>query len=153
MRLHIAVVFVLTAVCISLCLWLYQFDRVPSAPTNEHLGCVRYHCYSRCCMILFLKRLITLAALPLAEWGLLWLLCGRCSSQLLLLWWSRRSQRAGLVALQHVGSSWTRVRTHVPCTGRRILNHWAPRVSCCALSCAYPVYVPCKWVSWEYKLK
>ena len=29
----------------------------------------------------------------------------------------------GFVALQHVGSSWTRDRTHVPCTGRRTPTH------------------------------
>ena len=29
----------------------------------------------------------------------------------------------GLVALQHVGSSWTRDQTHVHCTGRCIHNH------------------------------
>ena len=33
----------------------------------------------------------------------------------------------GLVAPWHVGSSWTRTRTHVPCIGRRILNHCATR--------------------------
>ena len=33
----------------------------------------------------------------------------------------------GLVAPRHVGSSWTRARTHVPCIGRRILNHCATR--------------------------
>ena len=33
----------------------------------------------------------------------------------------------GLVALWHVGSSRTRARTRVPCTGRRILNHCATR--------------------------
>ena len=32
-----------------------------------------------------------------------------------------------LVALRHVGSSWTRARTHVPCIGRQILNHCATR--------------------------
>ena len=31
----------------------------------------------------------------------------------------------GLAALQHVGSSRTRDRTHVPCIGRRALNHCA----------------------------
>ena len=76
MRLHISVAFVLTAVCISLCLWLNQFIRVPSAPTNELLGCVRYHCYSRCCMISFLKRLIALAALTRASGG-----CSGCRAQ------------------------------------------------------------------------
>ena len=33
----------------------------------------------------------------------------------------------GLVAPRHVGSSRTRARTCVPCTGRRILNHCATR--------------------------
>ena len=33
----------------------------------------------------------------------------------------------GPVAPWHVGSSWTRDRTHVPCIGRRILNHWTTR--------------------------
>ena len=30
----------------------------------------------------------------------------------------------GSVALRNVESSWTRGWTHVPCTGRQILNHW-----------------------------
>ena len=34
---------------------------------------------------------------------------------------------SGLVALRHVGSSQTRDRTRVPCTGRWILNHCATR--------------------------
>ena len=33
----------------------------------------------------------------------------------------------GLVALWRVGSSWTRDWSHVPCTGRWILNHWTTR--------------------------
>ena len=33
----------------------------------------------------------------------------------------------GLVAPWHVGSSQTRARTRVPCTGRQILNHCATR--------------------------
>ena len=33
----------------------------------------------------------------------------------------------GLVAPQHVGSSWTRARTRVPCIGRWILNHCTTR--------------------------
>ena len=33
----------------------------------------------------------------------------------------------GLVALQHVGSSWTRDLTHVSCIERQILYHWATR--------------------------
>ena len=46
----------------------------------------------------------------------------RCGSQAQQLWCT------GLVAPQHVGSSWTRAQTHVPCIGRRILNHCAIRV-------------------------
>ena len=33
----------------------------------------------------------------------------------------------GLVALQHVGLLWSRDRTHVPCIGRWILNHWTTK--------------------------
>ena len=33
----------------------------------------------------------------------------------------------GLVALQHVGSSWTRDQTGVLCIAGGILNHWATR--------------------------
>ena len=32
-----------------------------------------------------------------------------------------------LVDLKHVGFSWTRDSTRVPCIGRRILNHWTAR--------------------------
>ena len=35
--------------------------------------------------------------------------------------------RTGLVAPRHVGSSQIRDRTHVPCIGRRILNHCTSR--------------------------
>ena len=35
--------------------------------------------------------------------------------------------RTGLVAPQHVGSSWTRDWTHVSCIGRWILYHWTTR--------------------------
>ena len=33
----------------------------------------------------------------------------------------------GLIALLHVGSSQTRAGTHVPGTGKRILNQWTSR--------------------------
>ena len=35
--------------------------------------------------------------------------------------------RTGLVAPWHVGSSWTRARTHVPLIGKQILNHCTTR--------------------------
>ena len=41
--------------------------------------------------------------------------------------WAQHLWLTGLVAPQHVGSSRTRDWTHVPCIGRRILNHWATR--------------------------
>ena len=40
---------------------------------------------------------------------------------------STGSRHTGLVVPRHVGSSWTRARTHVPCIGRRILNHCTTR--------------------------
>ena len=49
----------------------------------------------------------------------LWLAGSRAQAQ--QLW------HTGLVALWHVGSSWTRAQTHVLCIGRRIPNHCATR--------------------------
>ena len=64
----------------------------------------------------------------------LWLVCfSSCGMQAQLLWLMGSRVQAqqlwctGLVAPQHVGSSWTRARTRVPCIGRRILNHCTTR--------------------------
>ena len=48
------------------------------------------------------------------------------SSQAREHWLSSCGERA-LVALQHVGSSWTRDRTQVPCVGKWILKYWTTR--------------------------
>ena len=56
--------------------------------------------------------------------------CGTWSPQLWLVGSRAQAQqlwRTGLVAPRHMRSSWTRARTHVPCIGRRILNHCATR--------------------------
>ena len=49
-------------------------------------------------------------------------------------WWhtgsraqAQQSWPSGLVAPRHVGSSPTRARTHVPCTGRQTPNHCTTR--------------------------
>ena len=48
----------------------------------------------------------------------------------------------GLVAPWHVGSSWTRAQTHVPCIGRRILNHCATREALLFPSCLiFPLWI------------
>ena len=84
------------------------------------------------------------SSLQCAGFSLRWLLLLRstgsrctgfssCSTQAWQLWLTgsrtqaHQLQRMGLVAPRHVGSSWTRARTCVPCTGRRILNHCATR--------------------------
>ena len=41
--------------------------------------------------------------------------------------WAQQLWHTGLVAPRHVGSSWTRAQTRVPCVGRRILNHCTTR--------------------------
>ena len=41
--------------------------------------------------------------------------------------WAQLLRCINLVALRHVGSSWTRDQTCVPCIGRQILIHWATR--------------------------
>ena len=48
-------------------------------------------------------------------------LSSSCGAQAQQLW------RMGLVAPRHVGSSWTRAQTHVPCISRRTPNHCATR--------------------------
>ena len=51
----------------------------------------------------------------------------------LLLWlsgsraWAQQLWQMGLAALRHMGSSWPRAWTHISCTGRQILYHWATR--------------------------
>ena len=59
-----------------------------------------------------------------------------CSAQALELRLSS-GWHTGLVAPWHVGSSYTRAGIHVPCIGRRILNHWATR--------EVPTYGPLWW--------
>ena len=56
--------------------------------------------------------------------------CGTLAQQLWLVISRAQAQQlrcTGLAALWHVGSSRTRDRSCVPCTGRRILNHCATR--------------------------
>ena len=55
--------------------------------------------------------------------------CSTCAQYLLFLGSRTKAQWLwciGLVAPWHVGSSWARDQTHVPCIGRHILNHWTP---------------------------
>ena len=56
--------------------------------------------------------------------------CGTWAQQLWLVGSRAQAQQlwlTGLVVPRHVGYSWTRARTRVPCIGRRILNHCATR--------------------------
>ena len=79
-------------------------------------------------------------SLVAASGGYFSLWCVGFSLRWLLLLWRSGSRRAGfsscgaqaqwlwctgLVAPRHVGSSWTRDQTRVPCIVRRILNHFA----------------------------
>ena len=66
-------------------------------------------------------------SLVVASGGYSSLQCAGFSLRWLLLLWSTGSRHTGLVAPRHVGSSWTRARTRVPCIGRGILNHCATR--------------------------
>ena len=57
------------------------------------------------------------------------LLCMGFSSRGFSYCWARARflRRSGLAGLQHVESSLSRNRTHVPCVGRQTLNHCATR--------------------------
>ena len=83
-------------------------------------------CSKRGLLLVAVRVPLIAVASPAAEHGLqvrglqqFWLAGSRAQAQ--QLW------RTGLVAPRHVGSSRTRARTHVPCIGRRILNHCATR--------------------------
>ena len=71
---------------------------------------------------------------PLACWLLSWQLPGsRAPAQ---RWW---------LALRHVGSSWTKDQTCIPCAGRQILYHWAMRKAPGIVSII--ILVPSNWIS------
>ena len=59
---------------------------------------------------------------------------------------AQQLRHTGLVAPRHVGSSRTRARTHVPCIGRRILNHCAirevPKVALLSSNSVNPLLCP-----------
>ena len=67
--------------------------------------------------------------------GLLFIAVCRCSLQWLLLLWNigfrtceiQQLWHMALIALLHVGSSWSKDRTYISCISRRILNHWTTR--------------------------
>ena len=61
--------------------------------------------------------------------------------------WSEQGPTHGLVALQHVESSWTRDWTHFPCAGRQVLNHWTTREVLLCLIFKL-VCFSCFWVVW-----
>ena len=78
-----------------------------------------------CCSAAFLCSLhlglLVAGAPPVAEHRLQACGLNSCST------WTRHLWCPGLVALWHVGSSWTRDWAPVPCIGRWILNHWTTR--------------------------
>ena len=70
-----------------------------------------------------------------SEWGLLLITAHRLLTGVASLGAEHRLQargpqqlqHTGLLAPWHVGSSWPRDQTRVPCSGRWILNHWTTR--------------------------
>jgi len=96
-------------------------------------------------------------AFLLLGWAGLLSSCGAWFSlQSLLFLWSPGSRapllsslwNMGLVAFRHVGSSWTRDRTHVSCIGRWILYHWAtsedlpPYTLILNVGCVFVTFIP-----------
>ena len=98
----------------------------------------------RCCSGFFLV---------VVNWGCSSLQCTGFSLQWLLLLPSTGSKahrlqylwRTGLVALQHVGSSWTRDRTCDSCIDRWILYHWAVREAPLPVFLMIAVLVGVQW--------
>ena len=103
--------------------WEYKMDNIVL---------IMFDCYFVC--MLFYGSLL----LPSSFLSLWW--TGSSLRWILLLWsrgcivahglWSAQASvvvACGLVNPRHMGSSQTRCRTHIPCVGRRILNHWTTR--------------------------
>lgn len=63
--------------------------------------------------------------------------CSSCGCMSFLLRWLLLLWHTGLVAPHHVESSETGDRTHVPCSGRRILNHSTIREVLYSFKCVY----------------
>ena len=61
-------------------------------------------------------------------------------------------QCTSLVTLKYLGSSWTRDWTHIPCTGRQILNFWTTReVSACLTLLWFHALKPARLLwSWDF---
>ena len=62
--------------------------------------------------------------------------------------WTRSLWGSGLVAPQHVGSSWIMDRTGVPCIARQILNHWTNREALVVSFYTYSLSTQGAFLSW-----
>ena len=67
--------------------------------------------------------------------------------------WAQYLWHTGLVALQHVESSWTRDGTHVPLPCGQILNHWIHQGSPLFCSTDMLVFMPLPWDLIYHNLK
>ena len=102
--------------------FVIQFSCICDLKKNKFIISIYFGCF---CSLLWCTG-FSLRWLLVTEHGLqvrglqqLWLESSRAQAQ--QLW------PMGLVAPRHVGSSWTRARTRVPCIGRQIPNHCATR--------------------------
>ena len=109
-RLFLTLVFFFFFGCVGSSLLRAGFLQLPRAGATLRCGAQASHCSGPLCC---------------GDWlqvrgpQQLWHTGSRAQAQQLWL--------TGPVALRHVGSSWTRARTRVPCIGRRIPNHCATR--------------------------
>ena len=111
--------------CVGSLLPLMGFLQLHPAGTTPRCNARASHCSGFSCC----------GARALGMWASVVVACGlsSCGQRAQQLWLTgsrvqtQQLWRTGLVAPRHVGSSWTRSRTCVPCIGRRILNHCATR--------------------------
>ena len=105
--------FIFISGCIGSLLLCSGFLQLRQVGTTLHCGAWASHCggFSCCGALPLSVRASVVVAHELSSHG----------SQAQQLW------HTGLVVPWHVGSSWTRAQTHVPCISRRILNHCTTR--------------------------
>ena len=81
------------------------------------------------CLVAMSRNYSSLQCMGVSLWWLLLLQStgSRCMGFRNCGAWAQLLRCINLVALRHVGSSWTRDQACVPCIGRQILIHWAIR--------------------------
>ena len=114
------------SVCFYLFIYVWLFWIFAALHRLSLVAASRCYCGPQCVSFSLRQRLLRMTGSRRAGFR-------SCSLQTQWLWllgsraWAQQLWYMGLVALQHVESSWARDQTRVPCIGRRVLTHCTNR--------------------------